>query len=42
LLVGVMNGERFERDGGELLDQGLYVDLDAWKFHFLQWEGTVF
>ena len=42
LLVGVMNGERFERDGDELLDQGLYVDLDAWKFHFLQWEGTVF
>jgi len=42
LLVGVMNGERFERDGDELLDQGLYVDLEAWKFHFLQWEGTVF
>jgi glycosidase len=42
LLVGVMNGERFERDGDEMLDQGLYVDLEAWKFHFLQWEGTVF
>jgi hypothetical protein len=42
LLVDVMNGERYERDGDEMLDQGLYVDLGAWKFHFLQWEGTVF
>ena len=42
LLVDVMNGERYERDGDELLDQGLYVNLDAWKFHFLRWEGTVF
>jgi len=41
LLVGVMNGERFERDGDDMLDQGLYVDLEAWGFHFLQWEGTV-
>jgi glycosidase len=42
LLLDVMNGERYERDGEEMLDQGLYVDLEAWKFHFLQWEGTVF
>ena len=42
LLVDVMNGERYERDGDEMLDQGLYVDLKAWEFHFLQWEGTVF
>jgi glycosidase len=42
LLVDVMNGERYERDGDEMLDQGLYVDLEAWKFHFFQWEGTVF
>jgi glycosidase len=41
LLVDVMNGERHERDGDELLDQGLYVDLEAWRFHFFQWEGTV-
>ncbi len=42
LLVDVMHGERYERDGDEMLDQGLYVDLEAWQFHLLQWEGTVF
>jgi hypothetical protein len=42
LLVDVMSGERYERDGDEMFDQGLYVDLEAWRFHFLQWEGTVF
>ena len=42
LLVDVMNGERYERDGDEILHQGMYVDLEAWKFHFFQWEGTVF
>ncbi len=42
LLVDVMNGERYERDGDEMVDEGLYVDLEAWKSHFLQWEGTVF
>jgi hypothetical protein len=25
----------FERDGGEMYGQGLYVDLPAWGFHFL-------
>jgi glycosidase len=42
LLVDVMNGERYERNGDEAADQGLYVDLEAWRFHFLQWEGMVF
>ena len=42
LLADVMNGERYERDGDEMLDLGVYVDLEAWKFHFLQWEGRVF
>jgi hypothetical protein len=42
LLVDVMSGERYERDGDDMVDQGLYVDLEAWRFHFLQWEGTVF
>ena len=42
LLVDVMSGKRYERDGDEMVDQGLYVDLEAWRFHFLQWEGTVF
>jgi glycosidase len=42
LLVDVMNGDRYERDGDEMLDQGLYVDLGPWRFHLFQWEGTVF
>ena len=42
LLADAMSGERYERDGDEMHDQGLYVDLEAWKYHFLQWEGTVF
>jgi glycosidase len=41
-LVDVMNGERYEREGDEMVDQGLYVDLEAWRYHFLQWEGTFF
>ena len=41
LLVDVMNGEPYERDGDEMLDQGFHVDLEAWRFHILQWEGTV-
>ena len=42
LLVDVMSEERYERGGDETADQGIYVDLEAWGFHFLQWEGTVF
>jgi len=41
LLADVMNGNRYERDGDEMLGQGLYVDLEPWRFHFFQWEGTV-
>jgi hypothetical protein len=40
LLVDVINREHYERDGTEMLDQGLYVDLEPWEFHFLHWEGT--
>jgi hypothetical protein len=36
-----MNGDRYERDGDEMLGQGLYVDLEPWSFHLFQWEGTV-
>ena len=41
LLADVMNGDRYERDGDEMLGQGLYVDLEPWSFHLFQWEGTV-
>jgi len=26
----------YERDGDEILSQGLYVDLQPWSYHFLQ------
>jgi len=42
LARGCDERERYERDGDETLDQGLDVVLEAWQFHFLQWEGTVF
>jgi Alpha amylase, catalytic domain len=34
-LSDMLAGERFERNGGELADQGLYVALDGWAAHFL-------
>lgn len=34
-LTDVLSGETFERDGSEMQLAGLYVDLPAWKFHFL-------
>jgi len=30
-----LSGARFERDGGELAAEGLYVALDGWQSHFL-------
>jgi hypothetical protein len=32
----VFSSDCFERDGTELEDEGLYVDLPAWGFHFLK------
>ena len=34
-LVDVLSDEGYERDGHELRDPGLYVDLPAWGVHFL-------
>jgi hypothetical protein len=31
-----INGDAFERSGREMLGEGLFVDLAAWSFHFLQ------
>jgi hypothetical protein len=28
----------FQRDGNEMQQSGLYVDLPAWKFHFLSFK----
>lgn len=37
-LSDVLNGEVFLRDGNQLSGAGLFVDLDAWRFHFLEFE----
>lgn len=33
-----LNGDLFLRDGNQLCDAGLFVDLDAWRYHFLRFE----
>ena len=38
-LTDVLSGEMFERDGDELQSAGLYVDLPAWRFHFLRFQS---
>jgi hypothetical protein len=36
-LRDVFTAAVYERDGDEMYNQGLYVDLPAWGFHFLDW-----
>jgi hypothetical protein len=36
-LRDVFTSEVYERDGDEIRGQGLYVELAAWGFHFLEW-----
>lgn len=36
-LRDVLTGAVYERHGDELCGEGLYVDLPAWGFHFLEW-----
>jgi hypothetical protein len=35
-LIDVFSNANFERDGDEILSQGLYVELGPWNYHFLQ------
>jgi glycosidase len=35
-LTDMLNGDVFARDGEQVQMTGLYVDLPAWKFHFLR------
>jgi hypothetical protein len=35
-LTDAFSRERFPRDGGELIDPGLFVDLPPWGFHVLR------
>ncbi|MGZ6365940.1 MAG: alpha-amylase family glycosyl hydrolase [Ktedonobacteraceae bacterium] len=37
-LVDLMSGDVFQRDGDEMHNSGLYVDLPAWRFYFLQFK----
>jgi hypothetical protein len=36
LLMDVLSGATYERDGDEMLSPGLYVDLAPWKYHLFQ------
>ncbi|MEJ2235796.1 MAG: alpha-amylase family glycosyl hydrolase [Syntrophobacterales bacterium] len=37
-LIDVFSGEVYDRAGEEIRDPGLYVELEAWGFHFLRVE----
>jgi hypothetical protein len=37
-LVETLNWECYVRDGDELGTAGLFVELDAWRYHFLKFE----
>ena len=38
-LVDAFSGDVYERNGEEMQEQGLYVDLPGWGYHFLQFKG---
>jgi glycosidase len=33
-LYDVLSSESYDRNGSDMLDAGLYIDLEPWKFHF--------
>jgi hypothetical protein len=37
-LAETLGQECYLRDGDELAAAGLFVDLDAWRYHFLRFE----
>jgi len=37
-LVDALGSEVYERDGGELIDPGLYIDLPAWRYNVFRLE----
>jgi hypothetical protein len=39
-LVDLLDGTTFIRDGNELTDSGLFVDLQPWRFHLLTMSGS--
>ena len=38
-LLDQFSSESYERDGDEMLDPGLYVDLLPWGYHFFRFEN---
>jgi hypothetical protein len=34
-LTDALSGAAYDRDGDEMRDPGLYVELEAWGYHFL-------
>ena len=40
-LVDAFTRESYKRDGGQMLDSGLYVSLEPWGFHFLKFAGAL-
>ncbi len=38
-LKDMFRGESYEHEGTEMLEPGLYVDLEGWGFHFLKFLG---
>jgi len=36
-LTDALSAAVFERDGDEMVELGLYVDVEAWGYHFLTW-----
>ena len=39
ILRDLMSTARYEREGGDLLNRGLFLDLPAWGFHVFDWQG---
>jgi hypothetical protein len=36
VLTDLMSGVSYERDGGEMLSPGLYVELEGWGYNLFQ------
>jgi glycosidase len=39
-LTEELSGDAFDREGGQMLNPGLYVDLAPWHFHFLRFSAS--
>jgi hypothetical protein len=39
MLQDLMSDARYEREGDNLINRGLYLDLPAWGLHVFAWQG---